>query len=192
MDEPLFCEREHRRRGGPLGDQCRRHLDQRAPLDERLQLLAEAFARVPFGVRDDRPEPSCCQLVHHGDRRIAERPGPRLEQDPEAVAIERDLAHDQSSVRRRARLGELAALSHPDRDPSPGKLLVDRRDPLHEPRYRYGVVGTDVRRRAHDLDAVLRGLPGHRNAVLEVDRPVVESVQDVAVEVDHGASVCHL
>ena len=45
----------------------------------------------------------------------------------------------------------------------------------------------DVRRRADRLDPVGGGLAGHRDAVVEVARAVVEARQDVAVEVDHLA-----
>jgi hypothetical protein len=47
------------------------------------------------------------------------------------------------------------------------------------------MIGTNVRSGAHDLDSVPLGLTGHRHAVLEIDGPIVEGVQNVTVEVDH-------
>jgi adenosine/AMP kinase len=46
----------------------------------------------------------------------------------------------------------------------------------------------DVRRGADQGDAVGVGLPRHRGAVGEIERAIVESGEDVAVEVDHATS----
>ncbi len=50
------------------------------------------------------------------------------------------------------------------------------------------VVVANVGRRAHRRDAVVLRLAHHREAVLEVERSVVETRQDVAVEVDHRSA----
>jgi hypothetical protein len=42
-----------------------------------------------------------------------------------------------------------------------------------------------VRRGAYDLDPVALRFARHRDAVGDVERPVVERRQDMAVEVDH-------
>lgn len=47
------------------------------------------------------------------------------------------------------------------------------------------VIPADVRRRANKLDSVGLRLGGHRNAVGDVRRPVINAGEDVAVEVDH-------
>ena len=51
------------------------------------------------------------------------------------------------------------------------------------------VVVPDVRRRAHDLDAIPVGLLGHLDAVCQIRRAVVQPREDVTVQVDHRSSV---
>jgi len=69
------------------------------------------------------------------------------------------------------------------------------REPLH-PRAELAdphiVVMADVRRRAHAGEPVSRSLPGHAEAVAQVDRPVVDAGQDVTVEIYQPAGLVSL
>src|SRR6266511_3396472 len=85
----------------------------------------------------------------------------------------------------RGGLGDLP----PGRDPNPRPPAPQRRvelvDAISQLVDAHVVVVTDVRSRADQLDPVVLGLGRHRDAVGQLDGPVVERGQDVAVEVDH-------
>ena len=69
------------------------------------------------------------------------------------------------------------------------ELRVHLRYPLRQLADPHVVVVTDVRGGGDGLDAVAGGHSAHRQRVGEVERPVIDAGQDVAVEVDHAASI---
>ena len=80
----------------------------------------------------------------------------------------------------------LAAGLDPDPQRGARQLPVQRGDALGDLSDHHVVVVADVRGGADTPDSVLGGLGGHRDRVVEVDRPIVEAREYVAVDVDHA------
>jgi len=91
-------------------------------------------------------------------------------------------------------LGHLSPLEDLHRHQFPLQPLVQPRHPRRQLLDPHVVVVADVRGGADGLDPVGLGLARHRHTVVGVARPVVDRVEDVAVQVDHGAlpSYTHL
>ena len=132
-------------------------------------------------------KPRSVERVHGVDQIAGDRAGPRLDQQPHAGPPERDVA--QLLVRHLVQglVRDLAAWGDAHLHALPLELAVHRLDAALELVHLHVVVGADMRGRAYDLDPVGLGLAGHRDAVLEIDRAVVECGEDVAVKVDHGS-----
>ncbi len=133
---------------------------------------------------DQRPPATLGQVLDPAGEAVAERPGRRLQQDPVAAAQ----GHPAQLLLVEALdrgLGDLAALEDDNRNPLFAQPRVESVDPSRDLLDADVVVVTDVRRRADRLDSVRCRLARHADAVAEVERPVVDAGEDVAVQVDH-------
>ncbi len=72
-----------------------------------------------------------------------------------------------------------------DRDPLAAQAAVERLDPARDLVDAHVVIVADVRRGADRLDPVGDRLPRQGGAVDEVERAVVDSGKDVAVQINH-------
>ena len=136
---------------------------------------------------DDRPVAAVGEVGDPPQQALVQRPRRRLQQDPAAVP-ERDPGQFLLAQPLDRGLGDLAALEDPHRDHFPLQPLVQ---PPHPPRQLldpHVVVVADVRGGADGFDPVRLGLPRHRHAVVGIAGAVVDRVEDVAVQVDHGVS----
>ena len=163
----------------------RRHLDQRARLDELCEAKLEVHAQMALGMGDQRPVPALPEVFDGFGDRFVEGAGRRLEQDPEPAAAERErgevLVGEAVDGWRR----HLAAAGRPGRDPRPFEFAVERGHPRSQFVDEDVVVVADVRSGADQLDAVALGDPGHRHAVGRIKGPVVDAGEQVGVQVDH-------
>ncbi len=158
-----------------------------APLgNQRRHPLEHVGGEVALGVGDDRPVAALGEVPNPPQEAVAERPGRRLEQDPVALP-ERDLRQLLGAQRLQRGLGHLAALEDPHRHHFPLQPLVQAPHPAGQLLDPHVVVVADVRGGADRLDPVGLGLPGHRDAVVGIAGPVVDRVEDVAVEVDQAS-----
>ena len=135
-------------------------------------------------MRDQAAVSPCGELLNAPLQRIRERAWRRLEQDPPSLA-QRDATQLPIIEPLDDGLRHLAAGQDRDRDPLTlelareiGRAALDLVDP-------HVVIVADMRGGADRLDAVVGGLPRHRDAVRQLSRPVVDARQDVTVEVDH-------
>src|SRR5439155_685663 len=85
-------ELDQDRGGRTVRDQGRRHLDQRAALDERFEPLPEIGPRVTLRVCDYAEVAASREVVHRLDQLVGDRPGTRLDQQPSTASAERDAA----------------------------------------------------------------------------------------------------
>ena len=117
---------------------------------------------------------------------MPDRSSCRLEQHPAACAAQ--CCEVQLSIGQAIELGlrDLAARHKPDADREIVELMLQGADACGDLLDVNVVVRANVRCRADDLDSVLLSLASHPNAVLQVERSIVEPGQDMAVKVDHG------
>ncbi len=164
----------------------RGRLDERTRDHEVLEVAVEAGAEMPLGVRHDRPRAEAGEVLGRLQQRSRQRSRCRLEQHPAPRPAERDLPQLARIEVAGGRLGELAAGGHPDRDRLGGEGVAERAHPPGELADAHVVVVADVRCGAHDRDPVRGGLARHRERVGQIDGPVVDLREDVAVQIDEA------
>ncbi len=184
VDEAGLGQRQHPRRQLLAQEEVGGRLDQGAEPDQPPDPLVHVLGEVALGVGDQRPVAALGEPLDAPFEALAERAGRRLEQDP-APRPQRDARQLLLAQRLDRRLRDLAAAQHGDRDPLAAQTPVDRLDPLGDLLDPHVVVVADVRRRADRLDPVAGRLPRQAGAVADVERAVVDSGEDVAVQVDH-------
>lgn len=111
---------------------------------------------------------------------------PLLEQHP-AAAAEGHLRQLPLAQARDRRCRDLAAGEDRYRDPLLAQPPIDGIDPLGDLVDADVVVVANMRGRADRLDPVASRLAGHSRAVADVERPIVDAGQDVAVQIDQGS-----
>lgn len=169
----------------------RRQLEERPRTRKRHQDLRPLLdGAVPLRMGEKHCRPSISKVGHdHLERRRPAVIRGLDEQEMRATA-EREprvalRAEPRQGVERHLTTGE-------DLDLQPlvrggGTDVVQRRQHL---RHRRRVVLADVRGSHDDPNAVGDHGPEHRAACLEIGGPVVQTGQDMAVEVDHGSVGC--
>ncbi len=187
VDEARLGQRAHARRGPLAQEEVGRRLDQGTVADQTGDPVEHVSGEVALGMGDQSAVTALGELPDAANQAVAERAGRRLQQDPVAAA-ERDLGQlllAQALDRGRR---DLAAAQHGERDALLAQPSVDRRDAIGHLVDADVVIVADVGRGADRLDPVDRRLPRHPGAVADVERPVVDAGQDVAVKVDQRAT----
>ena len=169
-------------------DERRGPLYERAGANERGELGDEVGREVALGMRDQRAQAADGQVLDTRGERVRQRAGARLEQDPAPPAAQRDRPQLVVVEALDDRLGHLAAGQHAGAHARHAQRRVELAHPGRQLGNAHVVVVADVRRRAHPRHPVAIGLARHRDAVGEIERPVVDSGEDVAVQIDHGTS----
>jgi hypothetical protein len=144
----------------------------------------QVVARMTLRVRDDARDPPLGERGDAAPETGSQRSGRGLEQHPAAGSADRDHLQLLGADPFGFELGELPAGRDSHADPGRVELSLQQ---VHARRYLadlHLLIGTDVRRGDDDPDAVAFGLTRHRDAVLDVARTIVQSRQDVAVQVD--------
>ena len=186
MDEAFSGECEHAVAQPSVHEIRRGDLNQRAVVDEPTQLREEIGSEVPLGVRDQRPETPLAQIADSSRKRLVERTGRRLEQDPPAAAAERHRAQLSliEAVQRGRR--DLASRKDPGPTAGGGDRARELLEPLGKLRDAHVVIVADVGRGADRADPVGLRDPRHLDRVGQIPCPVIDAGQDVAVQVYGG------
>ena len=184
LDEP------HPRRARPRSEAAveRRggDLDRDTGTDERAQpLRVPLHVGVALGMRQDDTKATQLEAEHEigeGDRPAEIR---ELEQQERGIAAEAEPAQRLVAEAGREREVDLPAREHLDADALRLRGLVHLAyEPLHD-LGRGRIVVPDVRRRRDVLDSLLVRRPQELEARRERGDAVVDSGQDVRMEVDH-------
>ena len=171
--------------GEPLAqEEVRGRLNQRARGEQARDALVHIGGEVALGVGDQGAVAALGQVLDATGEAVGERTGGRLEQHP-ASSSQRHQRQLLLAQRLHRRLGDLPALQDDDRDPLFIQVAVQGRNPARDLLDANVVVVADVWSGADRLDAVPGRLARHAGAVAQVERPVVDTGEDVAVEVDH-------
>lgn len=132
--------------------------------------------------------PADRQLLDSDDQGGAQGSGRRLEQNPAAGPAQRDDPQIGGAQVAEGGLRDFPSQCDVDAHAEVGQRRLESPDTLAQPGDGDIVIVSDVRRGADDGDAVGHRLTRHAHGVGEVRRAVVDTGQDVAVEVDqiHG------
>ena len=187
MHDALACEGEHPLGGGVLEVRGGR-LHEGAAADEQRQPIDEVRGEVALGMGDEASQPACGEVVDRRRQRVRQRPRARLEKHPAPGAPERQRPQLGVVEALDDRLGDLTSGQHPGA--SPGRLQrgVELGHATRQLGDTHVVVVADVRGGAHEAYPIAVGLASHRDAVGEIQRAVVDSGEDVAVQVDQVTS----
>ncbi len=187
MDQARGCKRHHPLDKALAQEEVGSGLNQRAGGDQLADALVHVGGYVPLGVGDQRPVAALGEVFDPVQQSLGERPGRRLQQHP-ASTPERDPPQLLLAQVLDHGLRDLPALQHRDRNPLLAEPAIDRLDPARQLLDADVVIVADMGRGANRLDAVDGRLASEAGAVADVERAVVNSGKDVAVQVDHEVS----
>jgi hypothetical protein len=189
VHEALLCEPQREIPIGGAGDELGGPLDQAAAVTQRKEAFLETLAGVALWVGDDRAQPPFGKTPHELLQTYPERARRGLQQKPSASPAERDEAQLLVAEAVGLGLGELTAGHDAHLHHALGQLPLQHIYARGDLIDRDAVVVVDVGSSANDVDAIPERLLGHCDAVLQIERPIVEAGQDVAVEIDHIETV---
>ena len=187
VDQARRSQRHHPLREPLAQEEVGGRLHQSTGSDQLGDALVHVGRDVSLRVGDQGPMAALGEMLDPPLQAVGERPRRRLQQHPAPVPQRhpRQLLLTQALDRG---LRHLATLQHRDRDFLLAKMAVDRLDPPGNFVDADVVIVADVGRGADRLDAIACRLAGEAGAVADVERAVVNSGKDVAMEVDHGIS----
>ena len=182
---------EHPRSRDLVSQRGGRDLNERAEIDEVGETVGEIRRQVTLGMSDECAKATSPQLQHRGLDPVIKRSRSRLQQDPTRRPPQRHRVEVVIVKLTQRRGRNLAARQ--DSRLAAGRTHCGRQfgHAIGELPDRERMIVADVRRRAYRGDADGLCLPGHLDSVVHVASAVIESGQQMAVEIDRHTSGEH-